>query len=428
MDYQESRSYIKKAEKYGSVLGLDNMRQLMRRLGNPQDGLKYIHVAGTNGKGSVIAYLYTVLQEAGYRVGRYISPTIYSYRERIECGGQVISREDFAACVTKIASVVAEMRAEGLLHPTPFEIETAAAFLYFAQENCDLVLLEVGLGGDMDATNIIGAPVVSVITPISMDHMAFLGNTLGEIAEKKAGIIKSGGITVSAEQEPEVEAVLRRVSAEQSTPFILSEASDAELLSESLEGQSFCFAGEEYQLSLLGRCQKENAVLALTVLAALEQKGFHTTLTQRKAGLLKAKWNGRFTVIHRKPLFLVDGAHNPGAAEKLVDSIRFYLKGRDIYYIMGMFKDKDYNRVIQMTAPYAKKILTIAAPGNDRALSPQELASAASLYHSDVQPMESPEAAVEEAFSLAKERDVILAFGSLAFIGVLSDAVKNRKE
>ena len=159
--------------------------------------------------------------------------------------------------------------------------------------------------------------MVSVITPISMDHMAFLGNTLGEIAEKKAGIIKSGGITVSAEQEPEVEAVLRRVSAEQRTPFILSEASDAELLSESLEGQSFCFAGEEYQLSLLGRCQKENAVLALTVLAALEQKGFHTTLTQRKAGLLKAKWNGRFTVIHRKPLFLVDGRTIPAQPKSL---------------------------------------------------------------------------------------------------------------
>lgn len=428
MDYQESRTYIKKAEKYGSVLGLDNMRQLMMRLGNPQDGQKYIHVAGTNGKGSVIAYLYTVLQEAGYRVGRYISPTIYSYRERIECCNQVISREDFAACVTKIAQVIVEMRAEGLPHPTPFEIETAAAFLYFAQKNCDLVLLEVGLGGDMDATNIIGAPEVSVITPISMDHMAFLGNTLGEIAEKKAGIIKTGGITVSAEQEPEVDEVLRRVSREKHTPFILSKASEAVLLSESFEGQSFCFEGEEYYLSLLGRCQKENAMLALTVLAALEQKGFHTTLKQRKTGLLKAKWNGRFTVIHRNPLFLVDGAHNPGAAEKLVDSIKFYLKDKEIYYIMGMFKDKDYNRVIQMTAPYAKKILTIAAPENDRALSAEELAKAVSLYHNDVLPMESPEAAVEKAFSLAKEKDVILAFGSLAFIGVLSEAVQNRKE
>ena len=182
MDYQQSRAYVKDADRYaGGALDLTNIKELMKRLGNPQDQLKYVHIAGTNGKGSVIAYLYTTLSEAGYRVGRYISPSVYSYREKMEVAGSAVSREQFAGYVTRVAAAIKEMTTEGLAHPTPFEIETAVAFLFFAEEKCDLVFLEVGMGGDLDATNIIKNTVLAVLVPISMDHQAFLGNTLSEI-------------------------------------------------------------------------------------------------------------------------------------------------------------------------------------------------------------------------------------------------------
>ena len=202
MNYQESREYIDKiTREIPSVLGLDHMRELMKRLGNPQDDLKYVHIAGTNGKGSVIAFLYSVLSGAGYRIGRYVSPTLYSYRGRMEVSGSRISREDFAAYITQVSDVIAAMTKDGYPHPTAFEIETAVAFLFFKKENCDLVLLEVGMGGNLDATNIIKNTLLAVLVSISMDHMSFLGNTLAQIAEKKAGIIKDGCRVVTARQK-----------------------------------------------------------------------------------------------------------------------------------------------------------------------------------------------------------------------------------
>lgn len=205
MDYQQSRAYIRDAEQYaGGALDLTNIKELMKRLGNPQDQLKYIHVAGTNGKGSVIAYLYTTLTKAGYHVGRYISPSVYSYREKIETEGKPISREKFAEQTTRVAAVIEEMTAEGLVHPTPFEIETAVAFLFFAEEKCAPVILEVGMGGITDATNLITTTELAVLVPISMDHQSFLGNTISEIAEKKAGIIKPGSSVVTIGQETEL--------------------------------------------------------------------------------------------------------------------------------------------------------------------------------------------------------------------------------
>ena len=232
MNYEESRAYIRAAElKKGIVLGLENMRELMRRLGDPQDELKYVHVAGTNGKGSVIAYLYSALSGAGYRVGRYISPAVYSYRERMEVNGEPVSREKFAAYVTRIAEVIDEIVKEGKPHPSVFEIETAAAFLYFRDEKCDLVLMEVGMGGDLDATNIISTTVLSILVSISMDHTAFLGNTLGEIAEKKAGIIKPNSHMVTVKQQPEAEAVIRRICAEQNVPYEAADQDSAEVAS-----------------------------------------------------------------------------------------------------------------------------------------------------------------------------------------------------
>ena len=424
MDYQQSRAYIRDAEQYaGGALDLTNIKELMKRLGNPQDQLKYIHVAGTNGKGSVIAYLYTTLMKAGYHVGRYISPSVYSYREKIETEGKPISREKFAEQTTRVAAVIEEMTAEGLAHPTPFEIETAVAFLFFAEEKCDPVILEVGMGGITDATNLITTTELAVLVPISMDHQSFLGNTISEIAEKKAGIIKPGSSVVTIGQETEALEVIKKTGAEAGADVCVADVSEAEVLEADFTGQRFCYKGEEYTLSLAGSYQTENAVLALEALRILDERGYHTTLGQRKEGLWATRWNGRLTIIHKDPLFIVDGAHNPAAADMLEDSVRKYFKDRRLFFIMGVFKDKDYPYIIRKLCPYAEQILAIETPDNPRALPAEELAKAIRPYNANVRAEKNISRAVEELFEMAGKDDVILSFGSLSFIGEITRIV-----
>lgn len=424
MNYRESRAFIADAAKYGSVLGLDTMRELMRRLGDPQDSLKFVHVAGTNGKGSVTAYLYTTLTQAGYRVGRYISPAMYSYRERMEVCRKQVTEEEFARIMTEVSCAAGEMASAGMAHPTIFELETAAAFLFFLEKHCDLVLLEVGMGGNLDATNLVKNTCLAVFTSISIDHQAFLGNTLKEIAEKKSGILKPGCLAVSAPQRLQVRQVLNQAAAACGLNVRYTDAGKAVVLKESLYGQRFSYQGECYDLQMAGVCQIENAVLALKALELLQELGFPTDISQRKHGLENTFWNGRFTVIHEYPTVIVDGAHNPDAAGKLVQSISRYLKGKTIYYIMGVFRDKDYEEILRLTCPWAKKIRTIQTPENARALPAGELAAAAQKYHPLVSASASLEAAVAETFEEAAKEDVILAFGSLSFISELTEIVK----
>ena len=429
MDYQQSRAYIRDAEQYaGGAMDLTNIKELMKRLGNPQDQLKYIHVAGTNGKGSVIAYLYTTLMKAGYHVGRYISPSVYSYREKIETEGKPISREKFAEQTTRVAAVIEEMTAEGLAHPTPFEIETAVAFLFFAEEKCDPVILEVGMGGINDATNLITTTELAVLVPISMDHQSFLGNTISEIAEKKAGIIKPGSSVVTIGQETEALEVIKKTGAEAGADVCVADVSEAEVLEADFTGQRFCYKGEEYTLSLAGSYQTENAVLALEALRILDERGYHTTLEQRKEGLWATRWNGRLTIIHKDPLFIVDGAHNPAAADMLEDSVRKYFKDRRLFFIMGVFKDKDYPYIIRKLCPYAEQIFAIETPDNPRALPAEELAKAIRPYNANVRAEKNIPRAVEELFEMAGKDDVILSFGSRSFIGEITRIVNTRKE
>lgn len=429
MDYQQSRAYVKDADKYaGGALDLTNIKELMNRLGNPQDQLKYVHVAGTNGKGSVIAYLYTTLSEAGYRVGRYISPSVYSYREKMEVAGRAVSREQFAGYVTRVAAVIEEMIAEDLAHPTPFEIETAVAFLFFAEENCDLVVLEVGMGGNLDATNIIKNTILAVLVPISMDHQSFLGNTLAEIAEKKAGIIKPGCSVATVGQKPEALKVIQEVCREKGADLTVTDLEAAKAVKEDFAGQILEYKGETYELSLAGSYQTENAALAIEALNILDKKGYPTTIEQRKKGLKDTKWNGRLTIIHRKPLFIVDGAHNPAAADMLEDSVRKYFKGRRMFFIMGVFRDKDYQYIIRKLCPYAEQIVTVETPDNPRALPAEELAEAIRLCNPNVQAAESIRDAVDRVFAMAGREDVILSFGSLSFIGDITAIVKTQEE
>ena len=400
MDYQQSRAYVKDADRYaGGALDLTNIKELMKRLGNPQDQLKYVHVAGTNGKGSVIAYLYTTLSEAGYRVGRYISPSVYSYREKMEVAGSAVSREQFAGYVTRVAAAIKEMTTEGLAHPTPFEIETAVAFLFFAEEKCDLVILEVGMGGNLDATNIIRNTVLAVLVPISMDHQAFLGNTLSEIAEKKAGIIKPGCSVVTVGQQPETMAVIERVCRENGADLTEADLHEAKAVKEDFAGQTLEYRGENYELALAGSYQTENAALALEALEVLGRVGYPTTVE-----------------------------HNPAAADMLEDSVRKYFKGRKLFFIMGVFRDKDYPYIIRKLCPYAEQIITIETPDNPRALPAQELAEEVKKCNPHVQAADSIPDAVDKIFAMAGREDVILSFGSLSFIGEITTIVKTQEE
>lgn len=428
MNYKESRQYIEHAQKYGSVLGLDNMEEMMRRLGDPQDELQFIHVAGTNGKGSVLAYVTTVLRMAGYKVGRYVSPTIYSYLERIDVNGTPINEEAFARHLTKVAKVVGQMVREGLAHPTPFEIETAVAFLYFKEQGCQLVALETGLGGLLDATNLITTTKIAVLTSISMDHMGFLGNTLAEIARNKAGIIKPGCHVVSAVQKPEAMSVVESTCRRWKVALHVAEQDKLKVTESSYLGQKLTYKDEAYEIRMAGLYQSENAGVALKVLEVLSEIGYEIPREAVRKGLRETVWGGRFTVLGSQPVFVVDGAHNPDAALKLEESIKEYFTGKTIYYIMGMFRDKDYDQVARITAGYASEILTIATPKNERALPAEELAKTVRKYNSHVTPMNSLQDAVDVAYAKAKADDVIIAFGSLSFLGDITRIVEKRQE
>ena len=424
MNYEESRVYLDDVAKYGSVLGLNNMRELLDRLGNPQDDLKFIHIGGTNGKGSVLAYLSTVLKESGYRVGRYISPTLFSYRERIQINESYIKKDSLARLTTQIRDCIDEMTSEGKPHPTVFEIETALCFLYFKEENCDLVTLEVGMGGDMDATNVIRTPVMEVLASISLDHMGFLGDTLAEIATCKAGIIKPDTMVVSMEQSPEAMEVIERACNERGCSLRVARPALAKGVSYDLETQRFSYGGyEDLEISLAGAYQISNAVLAVEAVNGLKDLGFDIPEEALRRGLKHAVWRGRFTILQKEPYFIIDGAHNRDAAEVLVQSLRQYFPDKKLYFIMGVFKDKEYRTIIEKTAPFAKEVVAIQTPGNPRALPAEELADVWKQYHHDVTHDNDIEHAVQQTLQKAGKDDVILAFGSLSFLGEIVKAV-----
>ena len=429
MNYAEARVYLDEVSKYGSVLGLENMRELLGRLGNPQDDLKFIHISGTNGKGSVLAYLSTILSGGGYRTGRYISPTLFSYRERIQVDEQKIEKESLAHHVTAIAKVIEEMKAENAGNPTAFEVETALAFLYFKEKDCDIVVLETGLGGALDATNIIKTTVMEVIAPISMDHMEFLGDTLEKIAMQKAGIIKPHTAVVSASQEPDAKKVLDHVCKEnQCSMYMVDPAQITDVLYD-VEEQQFSYKNwKNVKITLAGSYQILNAALALEGVEELRRLGYHLTDEQVRQGLYRAVWRGRFTLLSKNPAVIIDGAHNPGAAKELKHSLDLYFKGKDLYYIFGVFQDKDYQEVIRLTAPLAKHIITVQTPGNPRALPANELKEAVQAVNPSVEAGQSIQEAVKKSLQLAKNEDAIIIFGSLSFLGEAEKAVKGEEK
>lgn len=427
MNYKEARVYLDEVSKYGSVLGLESMRELLRRLGDPQNELKFIHISGTNGKGSVLAYLSTILSGAGYRTGRYISPTLFSYRERIQVDGEYIEKESLACHVTAIAAAAEDMQKAGLPSPTVFEIETALAFLYFKEKRCDIVTLEVGCGGLLDATNVITTTLMEVIASISMDHTDLLGDTLAKIAAQKAGIIKPDTMVVSAQQKSEAAQVIEDTCKEQHCTLQMVDESKISNVHYGAEGQTFSYkTWENVAISLAGSYQIKNAALALEGVEALRKLGYALSDQQVREGLLHTAWRGRFTTLRRDPTVIIDGAHNPAAALELKESLERYFPGKTLYFVMGMFKDKDYAQVIDLTAPLARHIITVETPGNPRAMPARELAEAVRKVNPSVEWADSVAHGVEKALAMAGKEDAVIVFGSLSFLGEAADAVNEK--
>ena len=427
MNYKEARVYLDEVSKYGSVLGLESMKELLRRLGDPQNELKFIHISGTNGKGSVLAYLSTILSGAGYRTGRYISPTLFSYRERIQVDGEYIEKESLACHVTAIAAAAEDMQKAGLPSPTVFEIETALAFLYFKEKRCDIVTLEVGCGGLLDATNVITTTLMEVIASISMDHTDLLGDTLAKIAAQKAGIIKPDTMVVSAQQKSEAAQVIEDTCKEQHCTLQMVDESKISNVHYGAEGQTFSYkTWENVAISLAGSYQIKNAALALEGVEALRKLGYALSDQQVREGLLHTAWRGRFTTLRRDPTVIIDGAHNPAAALELKESLERYFPGKTLYFVMGMFKDKDYAQVIDLTAPLARHIITVETPGNPRAMPARELAEAVGKVNPSVEWADSVAHGVEKALAMAGKEDAVIVFGSLSFLGEAADAVNEK--
>lgn len=422
MTYKEARVYLDNMSKYGSVLGLDTIRELLHELGNPQKDLKFIHIAGTNGKGSVLAYTSTILSEAGYKTGRYVSPTVVSYLERIQIDSKFISEDAFARITEMVKQAIARIESAGHTPPTVFEIETAIAFLYFKQENCDFVVLECGLGGELDATNIIPAPVCAAFTSISCDHLGVLGNDLKEITQTKSGIIKSGCTVVSGPQKEEVLTILKKKAQTENCPFFAADRNSLFIHSESFEGMTITYKEfEQLQGSLAGRHQADNIITALEIITTLQKMGYNISSKAIASGLKNTRWPGRFTLLGKEPLFFIDGAHNEDAARRLKESIDTYFPELKWIYIMGVFKDKEYDKIASLMAPSAKVIHTVSLPNADRTLGAIELAKVLQDYcktDTNIYAEDSIPNAVQHALMESKQLNLpILAFGSLSYLG-----------
>ena len=422
MTYEEAAEFADSTKKYGSILGLESIRNLMQELGNIQEQLHIIHVAGTNGKGSVCAFLSAALTEAGYRVGRYNSPAVFERREVFRIGETMISKEEYAAVFERVQTACEVLTKRGCPHPTVFEVETAAAFLWFYEKKCDLVLLETGMGGETDATNLITHPVCSVLTSIGMDHMQYLGNTIEEIAKVKAGIIKKGCPVVALKQGDSVCEVIKNKAEECGSRCVLVEVpqymQEAPIWGTTLQDVHY----GSVHTALGGVWQRENLSLALAVLKLLEESGYPITKEAVQGGIAKTIWHGRYEVLQTEPLFIIDGAHNPIAAKRLKETIEKDFTNREIIYIIGVLADKEHEKMLRLLLPGAKAVFTVT-PDNPRALDGESLAKEARKYADTVWYVPDLGKAVKMAKETAKESDVILAVGSLSYLKEVKKAL-----
>lgn len=373
MDFLEAQNYLEKVRSQkGIVLGLDTMRHLMAKLNNPQDKVKFIQVAGTNGKGSTAAYLTSILSEAGIKVGRYTSPAVFSSTEQYFACGSCISESEYAKGMTAVAEAAACLDGET---PTAFEQETALAFWYFAQKGCELAILEAGLGGDMDATNIVTTTVCSIITSISMDHCRILGNKLSEIAAHKAGIIKPGAPVICIEQKEDAMESIRAAAKAADTPLYEIHRDEVrQIFSDKRESIVFFREFENLHLKMLGSCQPENAALAVQAASVLS-RSYPIERKHIYDGIEKTRWGGRFELHSGSPDIILDGAHNPDGIRRLRESVNQMFGAVPICYVCGVLADKDYEKEIEILFGRASNVFTVTPP-SPRAMKSTDLKAA----------------------------------------------------
>ena len=415
MDWNEAIALLHGANWKHTKIGLERMRDFMHALGDPQENLHYVHIAGTNGKGSACVMTQSILTAAGFRTGLYISPHLDQFNERLSIDGQMISDADLRRLAARVRAAAETLGEE----PTDFEMITAMAFCWFEEQHCALVVLEVGMGGRLDATNVISSPEVCAIMHIGLDHTEFLGDTVEQVAAEKAGILKPGADCVLYHQLPGVMDVVQQrfadVNPGAAARLITTDPSAFTARARTIDGQVFGYRNRpDLRIQLLGNYQMENAMAVLDIIDCLIRRGFGISENAIWAGLAQATWPGRFEVLSREPLLIVDGAHNPNGVEALVDTIRAYFPDQKINFVMGVMKDKDYHTMLRLIAPYAARFIT-ELPDAHRALRPEALKSEIRAYFDGpVETADSVTAAVERAMEIAEGTDVItICFGSL---------------
>jgi len=422
-EYQESLQYLVNLTTFGFNFGLERIQELLKRLENPESGLRVIHVGGTNGKGSTVAMIARILREAGHKVGVFTSPHLHDYRERMTINGQMIPKEKIIQEITRVRPHLEEMVAGGFEHPTEFEVSTALALLYFADENVDFALIEVGLGGAIDSTNVV-TPLISVLTNVGMDHMDYLGPDVISIAKVKAGIIKPNSMVVTASEDPDVISILREQASAMGVPLWLvgEDVRFESKWSGELE-QEFDLIGlhanySKLRLRLMGYHQVINAATAVTVCELLSSE-YGATIPREAiyAGLRDVEWLGRLELLSLKPKILLDAAHNVDGAQALVKALPLYVRDR-LILCLGMLADKEREKVITMLAPLADEII-ITRPNSPRAGDWKALGSLAEQYGRPVVCIETPEEAVNYALKRLGENDMLCVTGS---IYMLADA------
>lgn len=421
MNAEQAIAYIHSVCWKGSIPGLGRTQELLEKMGNPEKKLKFVHIAGTNGKGSTAAMTASILRKAGYRTGLYTSPYIYRFHERIQVDGVEISDEDLTE-ITEYVKPLADSMAQS---PTEFELVCCIAFEYFYRKKCDIVVLEVGMGGAWDATNVIEVPEVAVITNIGLDHTEYLGDTVEKIAETKSGIFKPHGHAVVYRSTPSVEAVYERACAERDVSLRKADFDGLVLKAHTLEGQVFdCGSRKNLVLPLLGDHQLHNASVVLSIADTLIGEGWKISEQNIYDGIRDVRWPGRFDIVCRKPLFIIDGGHNPQCIEALVKNIRDYLAGKKVIALTGVLADKDYADMYKPVMPLVDRFVCITPP-NPRKLEAEQLARYLRQAGAQAQASESILDGVKKAMELAGKDGVVLCFGSLYSIGGIRDALKD---
>lgn len=423
MDFLEAQNYLEKVRSQkGIVLGLDTMRHLMAKLNNPQDKVKFIQVAGTNGKGSTAAYLTSILSEAGIKVGRYTSPAVFSSTEQYFACGSCISESEYAKGVTAVAEAAASLDGET---PTAFEQETALAFWYFAKKGCELAILEAGLGGDMDATNIVTTTVCSIITSISMDHCRILGNKISEIAAHKAGIIKPGAPVICIEQKEDAMEPIRAAAKAADTPLYEVHRDEVrQIFSDKRESIVFFREFENLHLKMLGSCQPENAALVVQAASVLS-RSYPIEKKHIYDGIEKTRWGGRFELHSGSPDIILDGAHNPDGIRRLRESVNQMFGAVPICYVCGVLADKDYEKEIEILFGRASNVFTVTPP-SPRAMKSTDLKAAIKKRFSQLKVTSfDSEDGIEKAMEAAvSQNNPVVVCGTLTILARVKEWMK----